>query len=43
MKTMEKMLDILSHTAVFIFIGYIFYAMYKMHKQDKELAKNEKN
>lgn len=30
MKTMEKMLDILSHTAVFIFIGYIFYAMYKM-------------
>lgn len=39
---MEKMLDILSHTAVFIFIGYIFYAMYKMHKQDKELSKHEK-
>lgn len=43
MKTMEKMLDILSHTAVFIFIGYIFYATYKMHKQDKELSKYEKN
>ena len=40
---MEKVLDIISNAAVFVFIGYMFYAMHKMQQKDKEFAKHEKN
>lgn len=40
---MERILDIVTNTMIFIFIGYVFYAVYKMHQQDKEFAKHEKN